>query len=770
MKSLTYVEIDVDYCSLTYGVAPCTAAVGVTGDRKCFNTLSTCQDRVHFTNAPVTLRFSMPADYLPGEIDSIPVITDVSLTPAVLSLGEDLGTRASLRVTLKDLRHSDTGSGFDKYVAERPYDPFTQGSFWGKFRARQPYLRGRNLRLIRGLVGQTLAEMETRHFVLESFDGPTPGGTYSFIAKDVLKFADGDRAQAPHLSNGFLASSYEPIDTVMSLSPIGIGDLEYPTSGYAALGGKEVVSFTRVGNVLTVVRGLQGTEPTTHDAQDRVQICLMYEGVDPADIIRDLLVNYADVPTAYIPLPSWQTETATYLRRIYSATIAEPTSVATLVSELIEQAGLVVWWDDLAQLINLQVLRSISTSAEQFTDTNVLEKSLGLTEQPNKRISQVWTYFGKIDPLGGQDDANNYRSVALTVDLEAQTDYGTPAIKKIYSRWIPAFGRLVALRLNDIQIGRFRDAPRRFQFSLMKYNSEVRLGAGYLLDAWHLQDDTGARVEVPIQVTRVNSKADKYEVEAEELRFVDLGDPDTGGRTIIFDSDVRNVNLRSIYNTLYPAPESGTIVNVYVENGVRLYSNNVNTPALTIGTWPAGVIINLTVRRGRLTGRGGRGGRGWEGTVPMPGENGGTALFTRYPINLILEGGEIFGGGGGGGGGNVNTFNNQDDKGGGGGGGGGYLPGDGGIGPAPAENGAPGTLTGGGVKGRSFTTKNWWDFNQQYGDIGGGYGGNVGQAGNPGTGWGGSTGASGGGPGYAIDGRSYVTITGAGDRRGPEVN
>ena len=34
MKALSYVEIDVDRCSLVYGVGPCTASVGVTGEHK----------------------------------------------------------------------------------------------------------------------------------------------------------------------------------------------------------------------------------------------------------------------------------------------------------------------------------------------------------------------------------------------------------------------------------------------------------------------------------------------------------------------------------------------------------------------------------------------------------------------------------------------------------------------------------------------------------------------------------------------------------------
>lgn len=43
-KPCTIVELELDRCNLTYGTAPCTAAIGVTGERKCFNTRATCQD------------------------------------------------------------------------------------------------------------------------------------------------------------------------------------------------------------------------------------------------------------------------------------------------------------------------------------------------------------------------------------------------------------------------------------------------------------------------------------------------------------------------------------------------------------------------------------------------------------------------------------------------------------------------------------------------------------------------------------------------------
>ena len=208
-KVLQYIELDIDYCSLTYSVSPCTASLvnsPATGTIKCFNTLATCQDRANFTNVPVTLRFAVPTDFLPSNIECIPNIKDISFDPSVVSLGKDLGQRATLTVNFFDHRHSDTGAGFDKYLADSPssrdYNPYEQGTFWGKFRKRQQFMHGVPIRWIQGSVDEALADMEVRHFIVDSFAGPDNNGNFRIVAKDPLKLADGDKALAPVANTG----------------------------------------------------------------------------------------------------------------------------------------------------------------------------------------------------------------------------------------------------------------------------------------------------------------------------------------------------------------------------------------------------------------------------------------------------------------------------------------------------------------------------------------------------------------------------------------
>jgi hypothetical protein len=729
-KVLQYIEIDIDYCSLTYGVAPCQASLTnspPTGTIKCFNTLVTCQDRANFTNVPVTLRFAVPTNYLPKTIDCIPNIKTIEFDPAVISLGENLGQRATLTVAFDDHRHSDSGAGFDKYLADspssRPYNPYTQGTFWGKFRARQPFLRGRNLRWITGYLGDALADMETRHYIIDSFSGPDNNGKFVIIAKDLLKLADGDRALAPAVSNGFLNAAITNVATTFTIAPSGIGS-EYPASGYIAIGGSEICNFNRTGDSFTIGRGVYGT-PAAHSAQDRVQLCLVFNAADPASIIYTLLRDYADVDISFMPFDDWLLEVSTYLNRLYTAVIAQPTSVNTLISELIEQAGLSMWWDDRNQEIGLLVLRGLIYTTFLFSEDSVIADSFEVTEQPDKRLSQVHTYFGQINPLTSLTDKANYRSVSHITNAQAEADYGSAAIKEIFSRWIPALGRTIADRLGTILLARFTDPPRHIKVDVLRGSTpEIELARGYQVTSTFLQNETGASEAVNIQATRLRPSADVIQVEADEVIYTAAAE-DLVHRQIIIDTDTANINLRSVHDLIFPAPDASVTVICTINSGIKVSSASYGSVSLDIGSWPAGVTIIVNII-GDLRGAGGKGG-------DLNVDNaaaGGTALYTRVPIKLQLTG-TLWAGGGGGG---MSQYFNAGGGGGGGiGGGAGGSPG-GSVGTEAAGGAAPPYAGAGGSPGSAGAAG-------FAGVIGGVF--YLGYGGRPG--------------GHAIDGNSFVT-------------
>lgn len=925
-----------------------------------------------------TYRFAVDTAYLPSDIAAIPSIRDIDLSPAIISLGENLGQRATVTVKLRDHKHIFTTESFDS------------GTFWGKFRARYGLkLQGSTLRLIHGFVGDDIEDMETRTFIIETTDGPSANGEFKIVAKDLFKLADGDRAQAPMPSNGFLSAGITIGDTSLTLSPSGIGDEEYPVGGYLNIGGKEIAAFLRdsytklllhgdgtdasttitdsspsahtivlggnaqldtaqfkfgsasilfdgvndfirgdgstdfafgtgdwtvelwvrlnatgidqmlydsrpsatdgaypeifintsnvliyvqgaviritgatalttgqwyhvaaartgtstklfldgtqegstysdstnyliganrpaiginatdltsndfngwmddirvrkgiadytanftpptaaheltaAGDVLTLTRAQYNTVAVAHEAQSRVQLCLEYLSQDVADVINDLMISYADIGASMIPLATWQAETGEFLNVVYSALIAEPTAVNKLISELIEQAGLVVWWDDLGAQFRLQVLRAISTAAAVYDGDVILMGTLSVTEQPSKRLSQVYTYFAKINPLLSDDQLENYRSTAFTRDIEAEAEYGAVSVKKIYSRWIPIGGRSVAETVNDILLSRFRDPPRRLSFNLFRDesgNNIPSLGGGYQVGAWCFQDQSGAAALVPVQLTSVNPLADHFEIEAEEMLFnVTATSPDN--HVIIIDANVNNVDLRAMHDSIYATPVAGDTVTCTIAAGVTVGSTTTATPAFDVGTWPASVTVNLIVL-GRIQGMGGAGGKGGDSTFSsssngVAGKVGGKALYTRQAISLNAELGAIWGGAGGGGGGGAWTDGSTFAYGGGGGGGGagtnGGPVGNGGFGStANGTNGKVGTATAGGVRG----------FGGGSSAGNGGNGGGPGLAGAAGSAGASSSGAGGGAAGSAIDGVSFVSFNSpAGDIRGGQIN
>lgn len=735
-------------------------ATFTTGTRKCFNSLGTCQDRESFDPEEATaMRFARNADYLPKDIEAHPCIRSISYVPATLSLGKDLGIRATLSVTMQDFPDSDTGFFGDKYPSDRDYVPYDTGSFFGKFRARNPFLQGRTLIYYEGVLGQSLDEMDKLYFKIESFNGPDENGVFTIFAKDDLKLVDGDRALAPRLSNGILNANIDADDTAAVLAPTGIGNEEYPASGYVTIGGTETCAFTRSGDNLTLTRGAFNTTPVAHEAEDRVQLGLYYDSVDPAEVIEDLL-TYTEVLSSQVDIDAWLAETEGYYRRLITAFIPEPTPVRQLISEVIEQVGLVMWGAlDENSSIRLQVLREIPTDAEVFDDDNIIEDSFHLQEQPNARVSDVIVRYGLSNPLLEIDDPLSYRSGFRNFDDVSILNYGSSKFYEVNSRWIPQFGSSPAERLTDIILARFSVPPRRFQFELWRQGQiEPILGGGYRLRIPDLQIDTGEQDDVPIQITRLGRDAERWYVEAEELRWTGvLTDEELADRSVTIFSNTFDFNMRTVHDALYPSPVAGDSFTVIINSGVIVGSTSLATPAFDVGSWPEQAEASVTRTNGSaiLTGladtsvlEAGMFVRGTgipngtkiltvdsasQITLDANASSSGTSAITVYLVFLnIVWNGRIQGMGGTGGNG-VDTFGATDD-------------------------GEPGVTGGTAFYSRYPVTVTYGAASEAWAGGGGGGGGAAGYA-HLGGGGGGGAGTNGGLPGLNQDGGSTALDT-----------
>lgn len=739
--------------SYTSGGSFVSSVANATGFKKCFNTIRTCQDRPHFLPETKTLRFCEPNVDQTFTKDSqpvvmIPSVAAINVTPSVLKPGVDIGVRESVKIGFKDHPHSD--AGLDKYIEDRDYDPYQQGTFWSKLRARHVSLEGFALRVIRGQVGDDLNEADVYNYVVDSIVGQ--GENCSVSAKDFLILTDKKKAQCPRISNGVLSADIDANDTTITLLPIGVGDAEYPLTGKVAIGGEEVVSFTRAGDVLTVVRGRSNTVPDDHKEGDIVQLVKIYEPQGPADIIYNLLTQFCPgIDTDWINANEWEVEVDQYVGRLYSAEIAEPTSVVTLINELIEQVGLVFWADPLTQQIRLRSLRPVTTSSKIYSEDQIMP-SLRVTEQTQLRVSEVWTYYGQRNPLEQLDEPSNFTAAIASIDANATQDYQHPAIKKVFSRWIASNNRAAAARLNGVILARYRDPPRKFDFELFSTIEEVpTLAAGVQVRSHQLQDDEGAQVNVPVQITSIEVAEDQFTVAAQEAIFVEQDDLETV-KLLFIDDVVLNLNMRELHDEIYLPPNSGDQVRAIIGATGLVGSAKASRISFDVGEWPEGVSLELIVNEGgEIIGKGGN-----AGNVPSSlgaAEKGGTAFRTRVPIT-IKNSGKIRGGGGGGGpGGGINVGVDPAIviKGGGGGGGAGHKTGFGGQ-----VGGDPGKFSQGGDPG---------SYSNGVASSTGGEGGAPGQPGASGN-----TGLPGGEAGTAIDGDSFVTYDPAGTITGPRIN
>lgn len=674
-ETVQFVEIDQPSCALTYSVTPCAAQLGVTGTRKCYNTRATCQDIANYapTNT-ITLRFGFataPALSMYGYV--IPALQRVTITPLKINVGgmdrsiSPFGQRETAQINFADFLHSDII--VDKYRDERldgtadndgAYDPYTFGTFWRKWMARNPFYEGYELRIYDGVVGQPISEMLVRNYIIDKISGPQKG-SLTITAKDLFVRVEARKAVAPTANKGELLAAITDVAAAATLTPLGIGDLEYDAAGYIII-GEEAIAFTRVGDALTLTtRGALNTTAKAHDDEDRVQTILEFTPNLAPDIVYDLLTNYAGIDPYRIIKADWDAETVAHLPNLYSTFLTEPTPVNQLIAELAEQAGFTIWHDVTANLIRLKAIIPAGNQIQYTVNKNdwIKADSFSVSRAHQLRTSQVWTYYGQINPVKRLDERNNYRSRVIVADLtsESTDEYGTPSIREIFSRWIAQFGRSGAQAVGDRILSIFRDPPTRTVFSMhASRENTLQFAQFFRLQVDDITNDKGLEkttTQIPVKLLRKN---DTIHVETQEIRFFT---PAVTERIIYIDDDVNDFDLRTIHDALFAPALSGDVVRCIIAVGVVVGGTTAINAAFDTGDWPAGVTLYLE-NLGTIAGKGGTGGRGGDtfftGGAPdyngHPGIDGELALKVQFAINIYNFGGTgIYAGGGGGGGG-----------------------------------------------------------------------------------------------------------------------
>ena len=676
-QPFSYVELDMDFCANVFGTAPCTATG--SGDAKCFNTFISCLDTPNFNNTVKTYRFcATSSGKVPVGLDAIPCLVGINITPAVIDAGEGLGLRAQCEITLRDFPHSDIR--IDPYVDGRTYIPINQGSFFGKFKARNPYYNGRVMRVYSGYLEDDgsfdISNFEKRTYFLDGFDGIDANGIVKITAKDILKLAGDDRSVCPKPSVGKINADITNSATTATLTPSGVGALDYPASGYIRI-GSEVCSFTRSGDVLTIARGKKGTIAVEHKLGDTVQLCKNIAGQKVQDIVYDLLVNFCGVDGSYADLINWNAEQTAYLTRLYSALITAPVGVSKLLTELCEQVGFLLFWDEINEKIILKSVRP-NSSTETVTDLtanyHLLADSLKLKDLNDERVNEVWVYYGLIDFTKNLEEESNYKLLYVGANVSDQSTNKNRdvRIKKIFSRWITETASNAAIELAQKYLGRYTLAPIEANFNLDAKDGSLALADFVRINSRQYQDFYGNNQDLLLQIVKRKEVlvGTTWAFTARQFAFSSNGNPD---RLVDIAVDTLDLDLKAAHDEQHSPASAGDIVIVTIKAGVRVTASSTSLYALTNpSTWAAGVVVRLVIEPGAIVaGRGGDGGRGgyaytvWseanEYTILYygdgeDGEKGGSALHAQYPLSIENNGSIFVGGGGGGGSGGLITF------------------------------------------------------------------------------------------------------------------
>lgn len=764
-ERIDIIEIDLEKCALTYGTSPCTAAVGTTGSEKCKNSLETCQDPTNYDGTgTLTQKFCTNRSPHPIGIDAIPSLNSVNVTPTKIDLKGGLGQRAELTCTFND--HPSADRDVDPYVTERTYNPLDRGTYWTKLRAIFPNYQFRELRHKVGYIVNDEYDannFETRYYVLDNIS--VNRGTARVKAKDPLSKAMSNKALMPAPNSGKLLSAINSTATSATLTPTGIGNSEYAASGYITI-DKEVMSFTRSGDTLTLTRAQYNTVAAAHNASATVQEA--YQKNDQVhEIVQDALA-LANIDSSFIPASEWQSEIDTYLSGLLDGIICKPTDVKKILQELSEAQPHYLWWSERDQEIKLTALKAPPTSANALNmDDNFISESVTFTDVPDLRASTVFISYGQVDPTQKLDEPNNYEQTYARIDTDSISKYGSSQVKTINSRWITTANSARARQAAALIGRRFSDIPRQVSFALDAKDSSVWVGQNRSINHRDIIDPTSSLpVDTIFQIMSAKEQNDMYLYTGLEFVYGDSLPEDEGGGDpdvdlVLLTIDEQDLNLRTRYDTLYPTPDATTEAKFVIENGVEIGSTSTSTAGIDTGTWPAGATVTLQINSGGYSvGRGGDA----SSSASTAGSAGGKAIILNHDLELINNG--VIGGGGGGGGAGTSIGGGGTGTSG-GGGGAGYTAGSAGnitlTGDTPDSqtNPSSGTLENGGGGGALL----WGPEGEPslYFCIGGN-GGDLGQAGSSGTG---DSSSAGGAAGAAIDKNGYtLTQAVAGDIRG----
>lgn len=498
LESITYVELRQPRCALRFGVAPCPA----TGTPKCYNTWGSCPTPLTKTafdpsgrirwrfvkNRPCNLAvgdFSDPDDPATNAIP-VPELT-ISTSSAKVNIGglldgkSPFGVHATCTVSMPDIPWDDHAGDF--YLGDRANLP--PRMFWAVWTARNSFFGGMEIVIYDGYVGQSLAAMRQRLYVLDRVDGPDASGRVILHGISPLVEAEGERSLFPPAMDVKLVTPIGPSDTTIRVTTndetnlsrtLGIGGAKGVRIGNEVIfyGGYTTIS-PGIYDLTGCTRGQLNTAAASAAAEARVQRIGYFKDVATWECGKYLLAEQTPIGAARIGA-SWDTEGGEYLLTFRSTcAITTPTPVEQLMGEIVQQGMFFVWWDEYAQKVEMQAVRPPQGIPKRLTyDGNIVAGSAQLRREPKSLLTRVFVYYAPFDPTKTAKD--NYLIVNGQVEVlnENPAAAGKAFTLEIEARWIntEAHAQFLIARI----LSRYRDVPRFLTIHVSAQDRTITVG------------------------------------------------------------------------------------------------------------------------------------------------------------------------------------------------------------------------------------------------------------------------------------------------------
>lgn len=519
----------------------------------CYNVRATCLDPAHFFTQKTTKTFRFSGEEAPivTGAPGAPILQairsrGVKLIPTRIDLESGYGRRDLMQVSFTDFLDDDLQT--DPYLSTRAMKP--ESTFFRKFVARNPYLKGRPLILREGLgiddpmtgkVRINLDEFRTRRYVIDRVDGPNNQGVVTFVAKDILKALDVQKLPTPSDAK---INDVNPMDTTQTVIELAEGSVDsllaqWEASGVVLPSGlffvrmddelMLVLSAPAGGLFLTVIRAQLGSEAEEHDAKASVQFVQSWYNMRVDDIWYDIQIQ-SKVDPSLIGFSDVQAEIDFFIPEfVLTAHISEPQKASDIMKGLNLQSGVFTWWDAEDQLTRMKPIRPKlpGENVSEFTDvSSIVDKSVDIKRREELRITNAFVRFNPINWAAELDKAGNYKENVLYIDADAESEdeYNDQKNRTFLNYFFPDGSDTIARSVAARYVQKFRDPPKAVKCQVTTKDAAfVKPGDLVNINTYGLVDFDGRPIDQRMLVTakrRLDAFGIKWEFELDEYQFV----------------------------------------------------------------------------------------------------------------------------------------------------------------------------------------------------------------------------------------------------------